>query len=218
MKLTIGRNRKSHIWINKPEVSDRHAELWEENGEIIIQDLDSTNGTFKNDRRIHKSSIKESDVLKIADISISYDALIQKIEEIKKGNDYTEEFLQLKYLYGSYKQNIQKLKREQQKKPLVLRIMFSLIPVFVIILLWDAVETSLRYVIMVGGSSLIFGITSLISLGQEKQFNEKIEALSDEFQINYVCPKCRTRQGIVSWVVLASQKKCKICGAIWVKE
>ena len=218
MKLTIGRNRKSNIWINKPEVSDRHAELWEENGAVVVQDLNSSNGTFKNDRRIYKSSITHGDVLRIADIPIPFEALNQKIEEIKKGNDYTEEFLQLKVLYTNYKQNVQKLKREQQKKPLVYRIALSLMPVGVSIVLWNAIDPSFRYIIMVGGSSLVFGVTSLISMGQEKQFSEKLDTLSDEFQIKYVCPKCKTRQGMVSWVVLASQKKCIVCGAIWVKD
>ncbi len=217
MKITIGRNRKCHIWLNKHEVSDKHAELWLKDGRIVVQDLSSSNGTFKNGRRILKTELDEGDVLKIADLPIPYDALKRKIEEIQKGNDYSDEFRELKKIYIKYKQDVQKLKRTQQKRPLVFRVVLSLVPILVSIILWDIIDASLRYIIMVGGSSLVFGVTSLLSMGQEKEFNEKLEALSDNFQIKYVCPKCKTRLGLVSWVILANQKKCKACGAIWVK-
>lgn len=217
MKITIGRNRKCHIWLNKQEVSDKHAQLWLKDGRIVVQDLNSSNGTFKNDRRILKTELDEGDVLKVADLPIPYNALMRKIEEIQKGNDYSDEFLQLKEIYIKYKQDVQRLKRTQQKRPMVFRVVLSLVPILASIVLWDIIDTSLRYIIMVGGSSLVFGVTSLLAMGQEKEINEKLESLSDDFQIKYVCPKCKTRQGMVSWVVLSNQKRCKSCGAIWVK-
>ena len=218
MKLTVGRDKSNKICIPKDAVSGEHAIVWMNNGTIEIEDLNSANGTFKNGRRIARTQIQTGDEIKIGNVKIKYETLKQKIEEISRGNDYSNEFAELKTIYKNYKFELQQLKREQQRKPMVLRIVLSLIPVAVSIVLWDRVDPSLRYVIMIGGSSLIFGITSMISMGHEKRLDEKREILSDEFLINYVCPKCGNRLGCVSWKVLANQKKCKVCGAIWVKD
>ncbi len=218
MKLTIGRNNTNKICIPKEAVSDVHANVWINNSVIEIEDLNSANGTFKNGRRIARTQISAGDEIKIANVKITYETLKQKIEEITRGNDYSVEFVELKKVYKKYKSDIQQLKREQQRKPLVLRIVLSMIPVIISIILWDSVDPSIRYVIMIGGSSLIFGITSMISMGHEKKLDEQREILSDEFQIKYVCPKCKMRMGVVSWTVLASQKRCRVCGAIWIKD
>ena len=46
---------------------------------------------------------------------------------------------------------------------------------------------------------------------------EKIFALTEEFKINYVCPKCKRFLGDLPWQNLANQKKCVACKATWVK-
>jgi pSer/pThr/pTyr-binding forkhead associated (FHA) protein len=50
--LTIGRARESGLVLSDPEVSRSHASLECEDGVVYVHDLDSSNGTFLNGRRI----------------------------------------------------------------------------------------------------------------------------------------------------------------------
>lgn len=49
---TIGRETSNTIPISDPEVSRRHAQLTFQNNYYILEDLNSTNGTFVNGRRL----------------------------------------------------------------------------------------------------------------------------------------------------------------------
>lgn len=51
--LRIGRHSKSDLVISHPSVSKAHAEILTVGPTIFIRDLDSTNGTFVNGRRLH---------------------------------------------------------------------------------------------------------------------------------------------------------------------
>ncbi|QBD80005.1 FHA domain-containing protein [Ktedonosporobacter rubrisoli] len=49
---TIGRHLGAHVLIDEGSVSRRHAEIRYANGQYILQDADSTNGTFINEQRL----------------------------------------------------------------------------------------------------------------------------------------------------------------------
>jgi len=51
-ELLIGRSPESDICIDNLGVSGRHARIFEKDGHYMIEDLDSTNGTFVNEKRI----------------------------------------------------------------------------------------------------------------------------------------------------------------------
>lgn len=65
--LTIGRNQNNDVIIADPTVSDYHLQLViYDNGEIKAIDLNSTNGTYVNGRKIqHEIYVKEDDVIYI---------------------------------------------------------------------------------------------------------------------------------------------------------
>src|SRR6476661_2207264 len=50
--LVIGREQSAAITLQDPEVSRQHLQVTVESGEVTIEDLGSTNGTFVNDERI----------------------------------------------------------------------------------------------------------------------------------------------------------------------
>jgi pSer/pThr/pTyr-binding forkhead associated (FHA) protein len=56
-ELTIGRNPGSDIQIDNLGVSDQHARIIEEKGRYVIEDLDSTNGTFVDEKRITRAAL-----------------------------------------------------------------------------------------------------------------------------------------------------------------
>jgi pSer/pThr/pTyr-binding forkhead associated (FHA) protein len=63
---TIGRSGQCDIWLNDPFVSRQHARICRCGDNFTISDLDSTNGTFCQDRRVLKEiSLISYDELKI---------------------------------------------------------------------------------------------------------------------------------------------------------
>ncbi|EYE88612.1 hypothetical protein Q428_07060 [Fervidicella metallireducens AeB] len=59
----IGRNEDNHVILDDPFVSGHHARIVLDNEELIIQDLNSTNGTLRNGFKL-----KEAEEIFIGDI------------------------------------------------------------------------------------------------------------------------------------------------------
>jgi hypothetical protein len=72
-KLVIGRDAGNQIVLNHNFVSRKHAELIiMDNGQVMIRDLGSSNGTFVNGKRITESYIKAGDIVKCASIVVNW--------------------------------------------------------------------------------------------------------------------------------------------------
>jgi len=66
-EMLIGRSADTDICINDKEVSRRHAKVIKEpDGNLIIVDLKSTNGTYYKGKRIDKHLLKDGDKIQIA--------------------------------------------------------------------------------------------------------------------------------------------------------
>lgn len=69
--LIIGSNNNCHIKLNSPYVSGYHAELLLlDNGEILVTDKGSRNGTYLNDQRLQPNKdipVKRGDAIRFAD-------------------------------------------------------------------------------------------------------------------------------------------------------
>ena len=64
-EITIGRNENNDIYINNLGVSKKHARIVRQNGSYIIEDLQSTNGTFLNNKRVTKARLTGGDVVTV---------------------------------------------------------------------------------------------------------------------------------------------------------
>ena len=78
-EITIGRNPTNDIHIDNLGVSKQHAKIIRQDGAYLIEDLNSTNGTFINDKRVARAVLNEN-----AEIHIGKHSLI--ISHIKQGN------------------------------------------------------------------------------------------------------------------------------------
>jgi pSer/pThr/pTyr-binding forkhead associated (FHA) protein len=71
-EMTIGRKPDNDIVIDNPAVSGHHARVVQTGGSYIIEDLNSTNGTFLRDQKILKAALHHKDEVAIAKHSIVF--------------------------------------------------------------------------------------------------------------------------------------------------
>lgn len=66
-ELVIGRHPTCDVVLAGPAVSRRHARLRFRDGSWVLQDLDSTNGTWVNDMRVGRCQLRPGDCLELGD-------------------------------------------------------------------------------------------------------------------------------------------------------
>jgi hypothetical protein len=72
-RLIIGRDANNQIVLNDNFVSRKHAEIVIlDNGQVMIRDLESSNGTFVNGKRISESFLKPGDIVKCASLLVNW--------------------------------------------------------------------------------------------------------------------------------------------------
>ena len=71
-ETSIGRHPDCTLTVSQPSVSRRHARLWREGDEWHVEDLQSSNGTYVNNRRITKATISEGDEVRCGDFALTY--------------------------------------------------------------------------------------------------------------------------------------------------
>lgn len=83
--VSIGRQSSNQVPLRDKAVSKQHAVIsTTEDGKWMVEDLDSANKTYLNDKAVHKAEIKTGDVLRIVDFVIEID-LEESVEAESKG-------------------------------------------------------------------------------------------------------------------------------------
>ena len=73
-RTTIGRVEDNAFQIAEPSVSSRHCEILLHGNEVLVKDLNSTNGTFINGEKISESVLKPGQTLRLGNIELKLDA------------------------------------------------------------------------------------------------------------------------------------------------
>ena len=73
--VVIGRLAECTIPINDPSASRRHAQISVENGAVFVTDLNSTNGTKVNGRRVERQRLATGDLITIGTTSFRFEAI-----------------------------------------------------------------------------------------------------------------------------------------------
>ena len=69
-RTTIGRVEDNTFQITDPSVSSHHCEVLLRGGEVVIRDLNSTNGSYINDAQITESVLKPGQKLRLGQIEL----------------------------------------------------------------------------------------------------------------------------------------------------
>jgi len=76
--LTIGRDSTNDIVINDNFISRKHAQLiLLDNKQVILKDLDSSNGSFVNGNKIKETNLNPGDIVKFGSIFFDWQAHLQ---------------------------------------------------------------------------------------------------------------------------------------------
>jgi pSer/pThr/pTyr-binding forkhead associated (FHA) protein len=71
---TVGRVEDNAFQIAEPSVSSRHCEILLRGTDVVVKDLNSTNGTFINGEKISESVLKPGQTLRLGNVELKLDA------------------------------------------------------------------------------------------------------------------------------------------------
>jgi pSer/pThr/pTyr-binding forkhead associated (FHA) protein len=72
-QTTIGRVEDNTFQIAEPSVSSHHCEVLLRGKDVVVRDLNSTNGTFINGEKVTESVIKPGQILRLGQIEMRLD-------------------------------------------------------------------------------------------------------------------------------------------------
>src|ERR1700723_3519519 len=71
--VSIGRSPDNDIPIDNLAVSNYHARVYFEAGSLVVEDLNSLNGSFLNEIRVERSLLKDGDIILVGKHEILVD-------------------------------------------------------------------------------------------------------------------------------------------------
>ncbi|MBZ5527564.1 MAG: FHA domain-containing protein [Acidobacteriia bacterium] len=84
--IGIGRAPDNELPVDNPAVSNYHAKIYAEAGKLVVEDLNSLNGTFVNDLRVERAALHDGDQIHVGKHHIKVDtsgALPQQMEQAR---------------------------------------------------------------------------------------------------------------------------------------
>ena len=216
IELIIGRNGDFNV--DNEYVSRRHARLIRKaDGSLFIEDLDSTGGTFVNDKRVKLKMITYKDIIRLGD---SYILNVRKILDQLPLSDeeYTEKILELKDIFERYEKAKVRIQSKGQFKTILKRSLPMIVSGLVIgvlpLLMGNNISTRLRSISVIAGALLTastIAVGSFWAAKENSKMPEKLSELGNQFQEDYICPSCKRDFGIKPWRVIVKMGRCPYC-------
>ena len=71
-RINIGRHRDNDLRIDDPLISRQHAQILQQGRTIYLRDLNSTNGTYVNSKRVDIAALEEGTVVKLGNCLLTF--------------------------------------------------------------------------------------------------------------------------------------------------
>jgi pSer/pThr/pTyr-binding forkhead associated (FHA) protein len=107
--INIGRNVKNDIHIDNLSVSKLHARIIKQKGKYYIEDLNSTNGTYLNEKKVSKEMLANSDIITIGKHTLVI--ILEKKVDKPPAHDITNDTMML-----TTEKHKQMLQKEKERK------------------------------------------------------------------------------------------------------
>jgi pSer/pThr/pTyr-binding forkhead associated (FHA) protein len=88
-KTTIGRVDDNSFQLEEPSVSSHHCEVFLRGNDVVVKDLNSTNGTYINGEKVSEGVLKPGQVLRLGQIDMQLQPGGAATPPGKKGPDQT---------------------------------------------------------------------------------------------------------------------------------
>lgn len=72
--VAIGRRMDNNVHLEDPTVSSHHAEIVVDSSDTYVHDLNSTNGTYVNGKRVKKQALSHGDVIMVGQHQLLYES------------------------------------------------------------------------------------------------------------------------------------------------
>ena len=239
MEIIIGRRGEQSFPIMDKAVSGKHLKLTTmPDGNVQVEDLGSTNGTFIDGVRIIKKVVSRNTVVQMG--STFTFRINDVLPEVKtpsanpSGNtinggtrimppkpEYDEEILRkfqnLESVWNKYQEEKINLQKNNASKGFL-----RMLPMFVLGGLGYLIScipelAQFRTAMTLAGLGIGIIIT-WISYKSATSLPEQMEKLNQQFQIDYVCPKCKQFLGFTPFEGLKNRGQCSACKSKWVKK
>jgi adenylate cyclase len=71
---SVGRNRDNQVWLNRADVSRRHAEIAVTPERVLLKDLGSSNHCYVNDRKVKLVELADGDEVRFSSVRLRFQA------------------------------------------------------------------------------------------------------------------------------------------------
>lgn len=244
MEIIVGRRGDQGFPITDRAVSGKHLKLTAlPNGKVQVEDLGSTNGTFVDGVRIIQKVVDRSTVIqmgstftfRVSDVlpEVStpasarpapkpapasptgvHGAAPQTPPQQEFDPEFVRQFEKLESVWNKYQQDKIALQKSNASKGFL-----RMMPMFVLGALGYLIScmpelATFRTAITLAGLGIGIIIT-WISYSSHTSLPEQMEKLNQQFQIDYVCPKCKQFLGFTPYEGLKNRGQCLSCKRKW---
>ena len=189
-QITLGSRADNDFSYQNPSVSGYHAVLKIENSVVIIEDLNSTNGTYINGKPVKESILKSDDKLELGVFEVPVDELFKTINslELQDKKDFCQEYNDMLANFKNYRKKKIAISTPP-KWPIILRVTLTIL----LITAWLMTDTIPRQYLFI--LTLLIGLTAVLPslfMGSATLRNERLDDLKNEYESMLSCPKCKT--------------------------
>lgn len=234
MEIIVGRRGEQPFAITDKAVSGKHLKLTTlSDGQVQVEDLGSTNGTFVDGIRIIKKVVGRDAVVRMGSaytFRIS-DVILQTptskpsqpkanspvVQKTEYDPEVLRKFAQLESVWEKYQAEKIALQKSNASKGFLRMLPMFVLGGFGYLISCTPSLADFRMAITLAGIGIGIVIT-WISYKSATGLPEQIEKLNQQFQIDYVCPKCKQFLGFTPFEGLKNRGQCAACKAKWVKK